>query len=55
MKNSPLGNSPRKTDTVARAMDILKDRPMTRPKPDQRRNLFRKADHNNAARKSSQE
>jgi hypothetical protein len=32
MKHGPLGNSPTKTDTVARAMDILKDRPMPEPK-----------------------
>jgi hypothetical protein len=32
MKHGPLGISPTKTDTVARAMDILKDRPMPEPK-----------------------
>jgi len=42
MKHSPFGTSPRKTDTVERAMDILKDRPMPAAKPDHRQN-FRKS------------
>jgi hypothetical protein len=41
MKHNPIGVSPTKTDTVARAMDILKDRPMPQPKADQRRNFTR--------------
>ena len=41
MKHNPVGVSPTKTDTVARAMDILKDRPMPQPKADQRRNFNR--------------
>ena len=39
MKHPPLGNSPRKTDTVARAMEFLKDRPMPEPKADTRQNF----------------
>ena len=42
MKHSPIGSSPRKDDTVARAMDILKDRPMPNPKADHRQNFVRK-------------
>jgi hypothetical protein len=41
MKHSPIGSSPTKTDTVARAMDILKDRPMPQSKQDQRQNFVR--------------
>ena len=39
MKHSPFGSSPHKTDTVARAADILRDRPMPKPKTDHRQNL----------------
>jgi hypothetical protein len=39
MKHGPLGSSPQKTDTVALAMEILKDRPMPRPKGETRQNL----------------
>ena len=42
MRHSPVGSSQRKTDTVARAMDILKDRPMPTPKPVHRENYNRK-------------
>jgi hypothetical protein len=41
MKHNPVGVSPTKTDTVAKAMDILKDRPLPQPKADQRRNFNR--------------
>jgi hypothetical protein len=41
MKHSPVGSSPTKTDTVAKAMDILKDRPLPNPKGDQRQNYGR--------------
>ena len=44
MKHSPFGSSPPKTDTVARAMDILKDRPMPEPKQSERKNVFRKTE-----------
>ncbi len=44
MKHSSLGSSPQKVDTVARAMDILKDRPMPKPKPEAGKNIFRKSD-----------
>ncbi len=43
MKHSPFGISPRKDDTVARAMDILKDRPMPNPRADHRQNYVRKS------------
>jgi hypothetical protein len=33
MQHTPPGNSQTKTDTVKRAMEILKDRPMPQPKP----------------------
>ena len=38
MKHSPFGASPTKNDTVAKAMDILKDRPLPQAKPDTRQN-----------------
>jgi hypothetical protein len=53
MKHSPLGNSQHKDDTVARAMDILKDRPMPQPKAAQRQNVFRKG--GKPAQKSSEQ
>jgi hypothetical protein len=39
MHHSPIGIAQRKMDTVARAMDILKDRPMPQPKRDTRQNF----------------
>jgi hypothetical protein len=39
MKPSLTGNSPHKTDTVTRVAEILKDRPMPRPRMDLRRNI----------------
>jgi hypothetical protein len=41
MHHPMIGFSPRKTDTVARAMEILKDRPMFEPKADPRHNFVR--------------
>ena len=41
MKHSPFGNSLPKTDTVARAIAILKDRPMPQQKAAQRKNFIR--------------
>ena len=45
MKPSLTGNSPQKTDTVARAAEILKDRPMPSAKPNTRRNVGPKPTH----------
>jgi hypothetical protein len=39
MKPSLTGNSPHKSDTVTRVAEILKDRPMPRPRMDLRRNI----------------
>ena len=44
MKHIPLGSSPTKTDTVALAMHILKDRPMPKPKADHRKNIGSRSD-----------
>jgi hypothetical protein len=39
MKHPPVGHAQPKTDTVARAMEILKDRPMPQPKTSSRQNI----------------
>jgi hypothetical protein len=39
MKHPPIGHAQRKMDTVARAMEILKDRPMPKPKASPRQNF----------------
>jgi hypothetical protein len=39
MKHPPVGHAQPKTDTVARAMEILKDRPMPQPKANTRQNI----------------
>jgi hypothetical protein len=51
MLHSPSGAAQRKTDTVKRAMEILKDRPMSQPNAadDPLRNMgFKKARTNKA-------
>jgi hypothetical protein len=50
MLHSPFGSAQRKTDTVKRAMEILKDRPMPQPNADDPlRNMgFKKAVKNKA-------
>ena len=42
MKHAVVGNSMSVTDSVKRAMEHLKDRPMPNPKADHRQNYTRK-------------